>query len=346
MNHFSPKLSYALLGAVLLCLLSIPVLAQDGAVATIGDQTITQADLDEAIAPQLQAMEQQMQQQKADMLEQALPFLVESRLIEMEANARSITPAELVEAEVTSKVTEVTAEELDAWFEENKAKIGNRPRVQIEGQVKQFLAEQRITPYRESFLTGLRKKYPVKILLEPARAEMGDDSSSPFKGPEGAPVVISEFSDFQCPYCSRIVPNLTQVEKKYGDKVKVVFRQFPLRSLHPDAQKAAEASLCAADQGKFWEMHDAMFAGQKELSVSQLKEKAGILQLDTEAFNSCLDSGDKAAAVQADVSAGTAAGVNGTPSIWVNGRQVKFLKGQSQTDAISALVDNELSRLN
>lgn len=346
MNHFSSKLSYALLGALLLCIVSIPVLAQDEAVATIGDQTITQADLNEAIAPQLQAMEQQMEQQKADMLEQALPFLVESRLIEMEAEARNLSPAELVEAEVTSKVTEVTAEELDAWFEENKARIGNRPRVQIEGQVKQFLAEQRVTPYRESFLTGLRKKYPVTILLEPARAEMGDDSNSPFKGAEDAPVVISEFSDFQCPYCSRIVPNLNQVEKKYGEKVKVVFRQFPLRSIHPEAQKAAEASLCAADQGKFWEMHDAMFAGQKELSVAQLKEKAGILELDTEAFNSCLDSGDKAAAVQADVSAGTAAGVSGTPSIWVNGRQVKFLKGQSQTDAISALVDDELSRMN
>ena len=116
-----------------------------------------------------------------------------------------------------------------------------------------------------------------------------------------------EFSDFQCPYCSRLVPELDQVVQKYGNQVRLVFRQFPL-TMHPFAKKAAEAALCANEQGKFWEMHDAMFHDQQGLAVDALKAKAAAIGLNTEHFNYCLDAGKYASGVNTDIEAGEAAG--------------------------------------
>jgi len=153
-------------------------------------------------------------------------------------------------------------------------------------------------------------------------------------------VTIVEFSDFQCPFCSRLTPTIKQVEQKYGDKVRVVFRQYPL-PFHQNAQKAAEASLCALDQGKFWELHDAMFADQNALGVDQLKATAAKLGVNADKFNKCLDSGEKAAVISADQKAGQAAGVNGTPALFVNGR---FINGAVPLEQITTVVDDELRR--
>ena len=165
-------------------------------------------------------------------------------------------------------------------------------------------------------------------------------ATGPSKGPANAPITIVEFSDFQCPFCSRVNPTLAQVREKYGDKVRIVFRQFPL-SFHQQAQKAAEASLCAGDQGKFWELHDAMFADQQALGVDQLKTKAAGLGVNAEQFNQCLDSGKHAATVQADLKDGSAAGVSGTPAMFINGR---FLSGAQPLNEITKVIDDELAR--
>ena len=122
--------------------------------------------------------------------------------------------------------------------------------------------------------------------------------------------------------------------------MRLVFRQYPL-PFHQNAEKAAEASLCALDQGKFWELHDAMFGNQGELGVDQLKAKAASLGLNADKFNKCLDSGEKAAAIQADVKAGSAAGVSGTPAMFINGR---FINGAVPIDQITTVIDDELRR--
>lgn len=161
------------------------------------------------------------------------------------------------------------------------------------------------------------------------------------RGGENAKVTIVEYSDFECPFCARAHPTVKQVMDTYGDDVRIVYRHFPL-SFHPQAQKAAEASECAADQGKFWEMHDLMFENQEALAsgVTQFKQWAAQLKLNTTKFNSCLDSGEKASIVQAHADEGAALGVTGTPGFFVNGISVV---GAQPFSVFKQIIDQELA---
>ena len=137
-------------------------------------------------------------------------------------------------------------------------------------------------------------------------------------GPPDAPVTLIEFSDFQCPYCRRVQGVLKRLMTAYHGQLKLVFRDFPLRQIHPEAQKAAEAAQCANDQGQFWPYHDRLFA-TTDLAVEDLKQYAVELGLDIEEFNTCLDSEKYRQEVQDDIDDALAAGVNATPSFFVNG---------------------------
>ncbi len=155
----------------------------------------------------------------------------------------------------------------------------------------------------------------------PVVAASGDDD--PFIGPADAPVTIIEFSDYQCPFCKRFRDEtLDQILETYEGKVRFVYRDFPLSSVHPYAQKAAEASECADDQGKSWEYHDILFANQSVLDVASLKTYADQLGLDTATFNECLDEGKKSSEVGKDSEDARASGVTGTPAFFINGQLV------------------------
>ncbi|MBI5225307.1 DsbA family protein [Candidatus Micrarchaeota archaeon] len=146
-----------------------------------------------------------------------------------------------------------------------------------------------------------------------------------FKGKESAPITIIEYSDFQCPFCSRFyAETLPSILKDWVDtgKAKLYYKHFPLSQIHPNAEKAAEASECAKDQGKFWEMHDKMFQNGNALSVDDLKRYAADLKLDTAKFNTCLDGGSKASIVAEQLQEGIGAGVTGTPSFFINGQNI------------------------
>jgi protein-disulfide isomerase len=179
-----------------------------------------------------------------------------------------------------------------------------------------------------------------KVFLEPARVEIAT-AGHPARGPAAAPVTIVEFSDFECPFCGGLFPTLNTLQKNYPDRVRIVYRQFPLRNIHPRAEKAAEAALCANEQGRFWEMHDSLFGHQDDLGIDALKARAAELKLNTAAFNACLDSGKQAAAINADIADGMKAGVTGTPTLFINGRKVV---GNQPYPAIQAIVDDELAR--
>lgn len=142
------------------------------------------------------------------------------------------------------------------------------------------------------------------------------------RGDFNAPITLVEFSDFECPFCERHYPTINQILSNYKGKVRLVYKHFPL-SFHPNAQKAAESSECAGDQGKFWEYHDKLFTNQPTgYSLDKFKQWAVELKLNAKKFNDCLDSGKYASKVQADSQEGAQKGVNGTPATFVNGQLV------------------------
>lgn len=162
-------------------------------------------------------------------------------------------------------------------------------------------------------------------------------------GEEGAKVTIVEFSDFQCPYCAGYATEtFPQIEKEYIDtgKVRYIFHNFPL-TFHQYAQKAAEASECAGEQDKFWEMHDKIFANQEKITIADLKQYATALGLDSTDFNSCLDSNKFKDKVQADLELGESVGVSGTPAFFINGRLVA---GALPFESFQQVIEEELGK--
>jgi len=166
------------------------------------------------------------------------------------------------------------------------------------------------------------------------------------RGDKNAEITLIEYSDYQCPFCSRFHPTLVQLMNEYKGKVRWVFRHFPLSSIHPDAQKAAEAAECASEQGKFWEMTDKMFEKQAAgLSVAQLgplAQEAGVK--DIKKFNDCVSSGRMAARVASDLASGEAAGVTGTPGSIVLGPngEKELIPGALPYESVKQLVDSML----
>jgi protein-disulfide isomerase len=176
-------------------------------------------------------------------------------------------------------------------------------------------------------LALIRQSLPQR-LSQPTPAAGGmvkvSISGNPMLGSKAAPVTLIEFSDYQCPFCRKFFETtLPALKTEYIDtgKVRYVFRDFPIDRGHPQARKAAEASHCAGEQGKHWEMHELLFHNQKALQVEHLKAYARPLSLDASAFDACLEQGNYAAEVQKDVEEGTAAGVQGTPGFFLGKTQ-------------------------
>jgi protein-disulfide isomerase len=211
--------------------------------------------------------------------------------------------------------------------------------MQVSTQIYQYLKSLSYNTAKTAYVEQLKQAHGVVVSMPPPRSTV-DTAGSPSEGPEKAAVTLVEFSDFQCPYCGQIYSTLKQIREKYRDQVRLVFMNFPLEQIHPDAEKAAEAGLCAADQGRFWEMHDLMFQAQGKLKVDDLKSRAAFLKLDPAAFNNCLDSGRNAARVKRDLYAGSRLGVSGTPAMFINGR---FLPGAVGYAEIAKIIDEELS---
>jgi protein-disulfide isomerase len=173
-----------------------------------------------------------------------------------------------------------------------------------------------------------------------SRAEIRGEGD-PFRGSATASVTIVEFSDFHCPFCKRVQPTLAEILSRYGDKVKLIYRDFPIDGLHPQARKAAEAAQCANDQGKFWPYHDRLFGSEPDGSPEKLKAFAREVGLDLPAFESCLAGGKHQSRVQEDIAEGARHGVTGTPAFFVNGR---LLSGAQPLENFIRVIDEELSQ--
>jgi protein-disulfide isomerase len=178
------------------------------------------------------------------------------------------------------------------------------------------------------------------VLLDPPRQEVAVAANDPVKGPANAPITIIEFSDYQCPFCRRAEPTVQQVLAEYEGKVRFVFRHFPLDRIHPQARGASEAAACAAEQGKFWEYHAELFAEGVQLDRAGLDAAAAKTGLDAAAFKDCVDTRKTQALVEADLKAGEAAGVSGTPAFFINGIP---LRGALPLDDFKKVIDEELA---
>jgi len=305
-------------------------------VAVVGKTPITAAKLEETIGSELMALRNQEHNLKM----KALENLIAQTLSETEAAARGVSVEELFRIEVESKIAPVTENEKKAAYEVARERYRDRPETEAMKAIEEVLRQQRIRERGLEYLKELRTKAGVRVLLEPLRVAV-DPSDDPSKGPASAPVTIVEFSDFQCSYCSEVSLTLKKVTERYGDKVRLVFRDFPL-DMHKEAPKAAEAAACAHEQRKYWEMHDRLFANQANLKVDDLKRHAAEIGLKADRFNTCLDSGKYTAEWQEDMKEGTRYGVSSTPVFFINGR---LLTGSQPIEAFARVIDEELGRL-
>ena len=309
-------------------------------VAKIGAQTITAGELDELVKSDLKQLDQQFQEQQYQVRRQGLESMIRRRVFEAKAKADGTTPDELVQKEVVSKVAEPGDDEVRALYERAKAGGQQLPPIdQVKGDIAKFIKNQKAQAELATYYDKLKKDMNVEVLLPaytPPKVQV--EATGPSKGPDGAPITIVEFSDYQCPYCVRAEPTVKEVLAAYPGKVRVVYRDYPLPA-HTLAPKAAEAAHCAQDQGKYWEMHDRLFASNGKLEVSDLKAAAREVGLDGGKFDRCLDSGDKKSVVDFHKKAGEQAGVNGTPAFFINGR---LLSGAQPFEAFKQVIDEEL----
>ncbi len=192
----------------------------------------------------------------------------------------------------------------------------------VREKTKKFPASQctQMLTQTDEIVSSLKAEEMKNKPLTPELQSLIAAQGAPAFGPDDAKVTLVEFSDFECPYCSRAASVTTQLKEKYGKKVRFVFRQFPL-SFHKSAQGAAEASMAAHAQGKFWEFHDLMFKNQRKLGTEDLQGYAKQLGLDVAQFKKDMESHKFAEEVQSDIKLGSQVAVGGTPTLFINGER-------------------------
>jgi len=299
-------------------------------VARVGGTNLTMADLQRKEGGKLLQAEYQYYLNERKALEE----LIDDQLIADEARRRNISLDQLLNTEVYKDVKDPTEDQLEVYYEGLDTQ---EPYEAVRADVLAHIRELRRTKARAAFIENLRKQANIDVLLMPPSTDV-NIAKAYTKGSQEAPVVFVEFADYECPYCQKVNPQIQQIKKEYGDKVALVFKDFPL-PMHHSAEKAAEAARCAGEQGKFWEYHDVLFYS-KLLDVDALKEHARVLKLDGDKFDECLDSGSEAAAVKQDLEEGKSLGLTGTPSFFVNGH---FFSGVIDFGTLRDMVNQQLN---
>ena len=307
--------------------------------AEVNGEVITAENLDRALGAKLAQIQEQLYELKRDELEE----LITQRLLTQEAAKRGISVSALLDVEITAKVTLVTETEIDAVFQENKARLSGVDEATAREKVRTALQQHKLAAQRKQFVDSLRSRAKVLVRLQPptvVRVEVSIDGA-PFEGLAEAPVTLVEFSDFHCPFCKRVQATLKQLLERYPGKVKHVYRNLPIDGLHPQARPAAEAARCAQDQDKFWDYHDLLFANAPKASSDDLKSYATTVGLDAAQFERCLTENTHRNLVQRDVDEATKLGLTGTPAFFINGR---FFNGAQPLEKFVQIIDEELAR--
>ena len=320
-------------------------LADDAVVGSLNGTPVMVKDL----GPELKAVEKKALREYCDTLasarRQALDNHITEKLVEAEAKKTGKTGDEWVREQVMAKVGEPSDAEVQAFYDERKkgAPEGAIPPIEaVKPQIVAILQRDKSEKAIAELVDGLQKTAAVERKLPDIRSaavEIKTEAHTPVKGKAGGKVRVVEFADFQCPYCSRAADSMRELAAKYGDRVEFSYRHFPLRSIHPQAQRASEFAVCAGEQGKFWELHDALYADQEKLDENSLREASGRVGVDGKKLDDCLGSGRASSAVEADFKAGESIGIEGTPSFYINGRP--FL-GTPNVQGLSAAIEEQL----
>ena len=307
--------------------------AQDARAARVDDRIISLSEAEAFLGDKLL----RLKTDEYALRVAALNEFIDQLLLAREAERRGIDVAELVKTEVTERISPITDADTQAAL--LFAQRGNVQTLQ-DPVVRSSLEElrgRRVAQRRREYLMTLRRQHSTSIDLEPPRLTkqvIGGHST----GEATASVSIVVFSDFQCPYCSTLDGSLRRILKEYGASVRLTAKQFPLPN-HPQAAKAAEAALCAGEQGRYWSMHENLFTEQSLVAREQFSEIAKRSGLDVPQFETCASAHKYVGAVAQDMADARAIGINSTPTLFINGLMIV---GAKPYEALREVIDAEL----
>ncbi|WP_408097507.1 DsbA family protein [Peredibacter sp. HCB2-198] len=311
---------------------------KEGLAAKVGSMEITNAELADGIESDLFEAETKVFEIKFARLKS----LLLQKYMDKDPRKKGISNDEFLEKYIAKDVV-ISDKEIDAFIKDQNIPA-EHINPQVREKIKNYLEMERKKEAVDKWIAEQTKKDPVEVYIPKPRrptfpVEVGN---APAMGAKDAKVTIVEFSDFQCPFCAKGADILKQIKKKYGNKVQVAFKNFPL-PFHNHAEQAAVAGLCANEQGTdyFWKMHDEMFANQDALDAEGLKKTAKKIGLKSEAFEKCLSENKFLAQVKADMEEGRKVKVKSTPTFFINGQ---LINGAQPMDVFAEIIDEELAR--
>lgn len=306
----------------------------DAPVAEVNGKPITRAELEKHAAGALERLRDEEYQVRR----RAVDEMVADRILDQEAARHGISREQLLRQEIDAKLRVPTAAEIDAVFEENRARIGNRTKEEVAPQIVQALLEERRSERARAYMEALRAGATVTVRLEQPRSTVAIPAGTPVLGPEKAKVTIVEFSDYLCPYCQRAEAAVDQVLEKYKGKVRFVHQDFLLG--RPRSMVVARSAHCAGEQGKFWEYRQDLLRNPGDWSDGDLLRRTAPLGLDAKTFQACLASERHDKVILASSESGQNLGVQATPTFFVNGKR---MQGVKTVDEFEKMVETELA---
>lgn len=309
-----------------------------GIAASVGGEQITEKDLNVGIESDIYDAEFKVYEIKFGKLQ---AMLLE-KFMNQDPNKKGLSNDEFL-SKFIAKDIKITESQMEKFIKERQIpKEQINP--EIKERIKQYLEMEAKKLAVDKWIAEKTSKNPVEVYInKPSRPVFDVNiANAPFKGDASAKVTIVEYSDFQCPFCSKGAVVISEIEKKYGNKVKIVFKNFPL-PFHTQAKFAANAALCANEQSSklFWKFHDAMFADQTKLDKNGLIETAKKLAIKEADFKSCLESDKYKVAIDSDIVDGQKIGIKSTPTFFVNG---KLVSGAQPIEVFSEVIDEELAK--
>lgn len=308
--------------------------------ARVGEEVISKEMLDAPIAQRLLDLQREIYGIERERLDQ----LIMETILRKEARERQLTVDQLLNESIPKSSLDVTDEEVERYRQENAERLRDwrGAEEELHARIKGFLVQQKRFREVAKYAKSLEAKYKVSVYLrepEVMRTRVAI-SGSPSMGPAEAAVTVVEFSDYQCPACRQAHETVLKVREMFKDRIKWVFKDFPLKK-HKDSRRAAEAAHCAADQNKFWDFQNVLYSSSGELNDDRLVQIAQDLGLDKDRFSQCLNDGKYKAAVEKDIEEALKAGVDSTPVFVFNG---KMMVGALPEDQFKTIIEEELAR--